>query len=960
MDDKDDHRVGEKEDAAQKARGRARRPGSRSTRVVRAGRAHPSHAWLWTLLPLLAALPGGDAQALPGPGVSMRDFGFKVGKLDLPSGMRIFIEEDHSQPIVVVVAIVDVGSAQDPMGKEGLAHLVEHLNFRAKPDGKVQRSNLLDFAGAAFWNAYTSHDFTTYVVAGPKEALASILKLEGSRLLRPLAGLDERAFDVERDVVTNELRQRNEQGRITAVDSQLFAALYPEGHPYHRSIGGTEASLRSLSLANAEAFVQEHYIPRNITLYIAGDVDISTLGKMLDATLPPQFLEPPASGPLAPQERLTAEAPPVPEPAPWKGLETVHAPAEAPVLYIAWSLPRGFGAEGHLESFTRQVFDSVSIWAATESSDIAGISTSLDSGKFGTTLICAVRLKEGRQPEKSLERVLDQLIRIWNSSSAGHYAFDPGHANAVLAADRGFARLQLTALVRYAQQAESVAARAEQNALFVHLTGDAGAWAKTVSALAQLSAQKMEAFAFKWLTRDRARAVFVIPSGGPTRSLDSVGRAVAFAPADGVRVKIDPGALKTYVHAPGGEYRNFTLKNGLEVLLARRANSPTVTVTLGFRGGDATGEPLGVAELAAGLASPQKTRNGPASKYGASVTSWTTSDATYVQGRAASGNLENILAILSDRVDSLHVDAALKWYWDEIVSSRRRDETLPSAKEERDFLEAIYPGSPYGRTAVSTSFEKLNSGDVQTWINRTFRPKNAVMAVVGDIEFAQAERQVREWFGDWNGNIDPAAEAPLRRIDPRSGPVPILKVDRPGVAQTEVRLGCSMSPQSPTDFIALQLLGARLRSRVSTLARSTLGGSYGFLGGASLNRQTAHLDIVGNVDDRTLKVVLAVVRKEVDEMDAGTPAEDELSLLRWRLGIASNLRYATNAALAQGLVWMRLAGLPLNFVEQYPALLAAVTPEDVARVGKACKTTAVILLSGDPGVLDGAVKSTAR
>jgi len=93
---------------------------------------------------------------------------FNVGKVDLPSGMRIFLEEDRSQPLVAVVAVVDVGSAQDPPGKEGLAHLVEHLTFRARPDGKVQRSNLLDFAGVGRWNAFTTQDLTTYVSIGPR------------------------------------------------------------------------------------------------------------------------------------------------------------------------------------------------------------------------------------------------------------------------------------------------------------------------------------------------------------------------------------------------------------------------------------------------------------------------------------------------------------------------------------------------------------------------------------------------------------------------------------------------------------------------------------------------------------------------------------------------------------------------------------------------------------------------
>jgi len=908
--------------------------------------------WQWLRFVLPAVIAAGSARALPGPGVAMRDLGFKTGKLDLPSGMRIVIEEDHSQPLVAFVAVVDVGSAQDPPGKEGLAHLVEHLTFRARPDGKVQRSNLLDFAGAAGWNAFTSHDLTTYVVVAPKEALKSILALEGGRLLRPLAGLDLKTFEVERGVVQNELSQTDEQGRVSAVEQRLYAALYPEGHPYHRSIAGTEASVATLTLGDAEAFVEQYYQPRNMTLYIAGDVDIASIGKIFDASLPPRFLEPPPEGPIAPPQRLSPTAPPVPPLAPAKPLETVHAPAEAPVLYIAWSLPRGFGPDGHLERFTRQVFEAVSAWAGTGSSDVAGVRTWLDRGKHGTTLICAVLLKEGKNPERSLERVLDQVIRIWEPSNVSSAA-------TTLSADRSFARLQRTALVGFALQSESVLGRAEEKATLVHLTGDLGAWGKDIAAIAQLSAPKMEQFAFEWLARDRARAVFVEPSGA-ARTLDAAGRPTVFAPADDIRVKIDAGALRTYVHPPGGEVKSVTLKNGLEVILVRRESSPTVTVTLGFRGGEATGNPLGAPELAQMLASPLKVRNGPPSLYGARVSSWATTDATYLQGRAASGNLENLLAIISDRVDSMHVDAAMKVAWDEVVAALRRDEARPSARSGRTFRDAVYPGSPYGRTAVGDNFDRLGGGDVQGWINRTYRPKNAVMAVVGDIDFADAELLIRQWFEGWNGDVDPTAEAPLGKLEGRDGPPRVLKVERPGAKQTEIRLGCSILPTTPTDRIALRLLGSQVRGRIGTLARSALGGSYGFSGGAQLQRGVSELEVSGLVDDKSLTRVLAQVRKELDDLGAVKPTEQELSLLKWRLGTAFNVRYSTNAELAQGLVWVRLAGLPLSFVQGYPGLLAAVTPEDVTRVAAACRRTAVLLVNGDPGVVDAALKATRR
>ena len=163
-----------------------------------------------------AALSPGGALAGPTSGVKLPESNEKLGTIDLPSGMRIVIEEDHSKPVVAVVAVIDVGAAADPVGKEGLAHLVEHLSFRAKPDGRLQRANQLDFAGASSWNGTTTHDLTTFAVVGPKESLRNLLVIEGGRLMGPLAGLDQHGFELERDVVKHELTARDERGEASS------------------------------------------------------------------------------------------------------------------------------------------------------------------------------------------------------------------------------------------------------------------------------------------------------------------------------------------------------------------------------------------------------------------------------------------------------------------------------------------------------------------------------------------------------------------------------------------------------------------------------------------------------------------------------------------------------------------------------------------------------------------------
>jgi predicted Zn-dependent peptidase len=129
---------------------------------------------------------------------------------------------------------------------------------------------------------------------------------------------------------------------------------------------------------------------------------------------------------------------------------------------------------------------------------------------------------------------------------------------------------------------------------------------------------------------------------------------------------------------------------------------------------------------------------------------------------------------------------------------------------------------------------------------------------------------------------------------------------------------------------------------------------------SSAARQASNLDIWGRVDDRALTRVLAFVRKELDELGSAKPADDELNLLKWRLGLAFNLWYATNDQLAEGLVRTRLAGSSVDAIQKYPDLLATVTADDITRVGGVCQRTATLVLNGDPTVVSAALKATER
>src|SRR5215470_2950221 len=93
----------------------------------------------------LLGLATSACRHLPAPGErTVPPISFKVFPYLLPSGLRVVLQEDHSAPLVAVVTVVGVGTADDPAGKEGLAHLVEHLTFEARPNGSTRRWDQLE------------------------------------------------------------------------------------------------------------------------------------------------------------------------------------------------------------------------------------------------------------------------------------------------------------------------------------------------------------------------------------------------------------------------------------------------------------------------------------------------------------------------------------------------------------------------------------------------------------------------------------------------------------------------------------------------------------------------------------------------------------------------------------------------------------------------------------------------
>jgi predicted Zn-dependent peptidase len=187
--------------------------------------------------------------------------------------------------------------------------------------------------------------------------------------------------------------------------------------------------------------------------------------------------------------------------------------------------------------------------------------------------------------------------------------------------------------------------------------------------------------------------------------------------------------------------------------------------------------------------------------------------------------------------------------------------------------------------------------------------------------------------------------------------VPLSKTARPGARQTEFRLGCAIPLKTSADRAAAHVLAARIGGRMHRFARQMLGATYGFWNQVVPRSGVLELGVGGTVDAAGAAKVLAVFRSEVENLGARPLDAADFSRAQWDAGLASSMRYESAGDLAAALARARLAGLPADTLERFPADLAAVTPAAVQAVAAECRKTAAIGLLGEQATLDRLVPS---
>lgn len=408
----------------------------------------------------------------------------------LPNGLRVLLSEDHRAPQVAVSVWYHVGAANQRPGKSGFAHLFEHMMF-AGSEHVPQPDQVLAAIGAGS-NGSTNFDRTNYYETIPATQLPAALWLESDRMGFLLPTLDQKKLETQRDVVSNELRQRYENQPYGRALLTLCDTLYPKPHPYFHCVIGAVEEIQAASLEDLRAFFREFYRPSNATLALVGDFDPKVARELVTRYFGPLASGPTPAGPDVPQPRLEGVVErTIPDPV-----------ARIPQLQMVWNGVKPFAPDEAAGDVLSVVLGGIKtsrlyrrlVLEKQLANSVSASNASLGLGGYFQVVATA----QGGHTVAELRREVESVLEGLRRDGPTEEEVERAKRNVV------------GGLVR---SVERVAGKAEQLNAYTFWTGDPGYLAKDVARYQAVTRAQVHQAAKTLLPPDRVLVLDIEPSG---------------------------------------------------------------------------------------------------------------------------------------------------------------------------------------------------------------------------------------------------------------------------------------------------------------------------------------------------------------------------------------------------------------------------------------------------------------
>jgi zinc protease len=882
-------------------------------------------------------------------------------KYTLPNGLTVITHEDHRLPLVAVDLWYHVGPLNERPGRTGFAHLFEHMMFEGSEHvGEKAHIREVQGAGATDVNGTTDFDRTNYFETMPSNQLELALWLESDRMGFLMEGLDREKLTNQRDVVRNERRQGEGQP-YNVEEEAVMHTLFPKDHPYYGDVIGSHADIESARIADVRDFHQQFYTPNNASIAIAGDFNPEQLRALLTKYFGPIPAGPKVAAVTAVTPRITSQR-----------RVTVTDTVQLPQFTVAWLTPPLFSPESYSLHSAMYAFGEAKVSRLDDA--LVYKAQTAQSVSCGTQVLKLTGIASCSITPKPGVKLEDLEASFW--SILAELQQEGPTAEEIEAAKS----LTLTQKISGLQRLGGFGGVADALDMYNQYTGDPGFLSRDVAMAEAVTTASAKAAANKYLTKNSAVVVYCVPG---KKILDDVPRSPVDTDAS---VKItnpySPGFEKSQewrknkptggavpaLHLPVPV--EFSLDNGLRVLLVEDHALPLLTADLVSRAGNAN-NPLdksGLASLTANILSDATTSrdvsklSSDEERIGTRVTAQTGMDSAQIATSLLTWHADEGMDLLADvaehpafRTDDFERDRKQR-----LVSIAQQSDDV-SSMAFRLGPKLVFGDSPYGLTASGTteSVNAITPDDIRNFYARHYGPQDSALILAGDLTRAQAEELARKYFGNWTAaSVTPAAiPAP-----PAPQPTRIVIIDKPGAPQTALFAFGLGVPQGSPDQDALNVMNYTLGGSFASRINMDLREQHGYTYGAS-SRFAAYHDggeflagglIKTDVTPPAAKDLMAQIRNFPESPSTA----DEMAAAKEALMRSLPGRFQTTMIIANAMTEVFLYQRPLDYYAQLPSKYQAITAADVARMAKQYlhPDQLVIVAAGDRAKIEAGLK----
>jgi len=839
------------------------------------------------------------------------DIDIAYKKFVLGNGLTLVVHEDHKAPIVAFNVWYHVGSKNEPVGKNGFAHLFEHLMFTGSENNREKYFVMLESIGGTDINGTTGNDRTNYFEDVPTSGLDKILWAESDRMGYLLGSVDSSRLAEQRGVVENEKRQGENQPYSIA-EELIANNTFPEDHPYSWTVIGKNKDLDSASLGDVKAWFKSYYGPNNVTVVIAGDVNTDSVYQKVKK----YFGAIPACPPIARQKAWIAKM---------HGIHYQTAQDRVPQarLQKVWNTPQwGTADDAYLNLLSDILTNGKSsrLYKRLVYDDqlASSVNSYVDDREIASQFNIVANVKPGVTVGKIDTIINEELQKI--------LAQGPTFAELERAKTNYFANF-----IKGMERIGGFGGTSDILAQGQTFGGTPGYYKKIQEWTKNATPADIKKAAVTWLS-DGEYVLDIEPYGNYT-----VGDSIAD------RKQQPPLDAPVVVKFP--DVQQFTLSNGLKVALVERNSVPVVDMSLMVNAGyaaDEFGKP-GLAKLAMTMMQEgTKTKSAlqlsdDLANAGASLSTYSRLDNSYLYMTALKINFDESLKLFTDVLyNPTFPEKNFERVQKQQLLTIRQEQAQPVTMGLRILPHLLYGNghaysNPFTGSGTESSVKAITRNDLVKFHDTWFAPNNAVLVVVGDMNPDELKTKLEKSFASWKKHTVP--EKNIKDVALAAQPS-VYIIDKPGALQSII-FAAEISPSAKDpDYEKIKMmnriLGGDFTSRINMNLREDKHWAYGAFSVIMAARGPGFFTGYAPVQTDKTKESMQEMLKELTQYVGDKPVtEAEFDKVQKNTVMQLPGLWETNSSVLNTLQSAIEYDRGINYLKNYPAMLQDLTLTDI-------------------------------